>query len=208
MMQTKRPLARLAFQAGTFERGARMLPEEMAVALSYNGTTQAVMMATPAALEDFARGFTLTEGIAAPEEIDSITVVETDLGIDLQIWLQPEAEGRLAVRRRTMAGPVGCGLCGIDSLEEAVRRLPPVTASALRLTPAQVFAAVGAFALQANSRDAAVVATLPPGSYTAQVSGVGGTTGTAIVELYDLTAAALATVDVVAGVATVATRAS
>jgi FdhD protein len=103
MMQTKRPLARLAFQAGTFQRGARMLPEETAVALSYNGTTQAVMMATPAALEDFARGFTLTEGIAAPDEIDSITVVETDLGIDLQIWLRPEAEGRLAARRRTFA---------------------------------------------------------------------------------------------------------
>ena len=154
MMQTKRPLARLAFQAGTFERGARMLPEETAVALSYNGTTQAVMMATPAALEDFARGFTLTEGIAAPDEIDSITVVETDLGIDLQIWLQPEAEGRLAVRRRTMAGPVGCGLCGIDSLEEAVRRLPPVTASALRLTPAQVFAAVGALPAQQPLHDA------------------------------------------------------
>ena len=154
MMQTKRPLARLAFQAGTFQRGARMLPEETAVALSYNGTTQAVMMATPAALEDFARGFTLTEGIAAPDEIDSITVVETDLGIDLQIWLRPEAEGRLAARRRTMAGPVGCGLCGIDSLEEAVRRLPPVTASALRLTPAQVFAAVSALPAQQPLHDA------------------------------------------------------
>ena len=60
-----------------------------------------------------SRGFTLTEGIAAPDEIDSITVVETDLGIDLQIWLRPVAEGRLTARRRTMAGPVGCGLCGI-----------------------------------------------------------------------------------------------
>ncbi|MCA3557136.1 MAG: formate dehydrogenase accessory sulfurtransferase FdhD, partial [Rhodobacter sp.] len=113
MMQTKRPLTRLAYQAGTFEPGVRVLPEETAVALSYNGTTQAVMMATPAALEDFARGFTLTEGIAAPHEIAEITVVGTDLGIDLQIWLHPEAGGRLAARRRTMAGPVGCGLCGI-----------------------------------------------------------------------------------------------
>ena len=131
-----------------------MLPEETAVALSYTGTTQAVMMATPAALEDFARGFTLTEGIATPDEIAGITVVETDLGIDLQIWLRPEAGGRFAARRRTMAGPVGCGLCGIDSLEEAVRRLPPVTASALRLTPDQIFAAVAALPAQQPLHDA------------------------------------------------------
>lgn len=154
MMQTKRPLTRLVCQAGTFQQGVRMLPEETAVALSYNGTTQAVMMATPAALEDFARGFTLTEGIATPDEIAGITVVETDLGIDLQIWLRPEAGGRFAARRRTMAGPVGCGLCGIDSLEEAVRRLPPVTASALRLTPDQIFAAVAALPAQQPLHDA------------------------------------------------------
>jgi len=154
MMQTKRPLTRLVCQAGTFQRGVRMLPEETAVALSYNGTTQAVMMATPAALEDFARGFTLTEGIATPDEIAGITVVETDLGIDLQIWLRPEAGGRFAARRRTMAGPAGCGLCGIDSLEEAVRRLPPVTASALRLTPDQIFAAVAALPAQQPLHDA------------------------------------------------------
>ena len=116
-METKRPLQRLVWQAGSFARGARVLPEEVAVALSYNGTTQAVMMATPQALQDFALGFSLTEGIATPDEIESVTVVETDRGIDLQIWLVPHAEGRLAKRRRTMAGPVGCGLCGIDSLE-------------------------------------------------------------------------------------------
>jgi FdhD protein len=112
------------------------------------------MMATPADLDDFARGFTLTEGIARPEEIDSITPVETDRGIDLQIWLKPQAEDRLAARRRTMAGPVGCGLCGIDSLEEALRVLPPVAASALRLTPAQVCAAVGALSAQQPLHDA------------------------------------------------------
>jgi FdhD protein len=53
-----------------------------------------------------------------------------------------------------MAGPVGCGLCGIDSLEEAVRRLPPVTASALRLTPDQIFAAVAALPAQQPLHDA------------------------------------------------------
>lgn len=142
MMETSHPLPRLAYGPGGVAPGDRRLPAEVAVALSFNGTTQAVMMATPANLEDFALGFALTEGIATQAEIDSITMVETVGGIDVQVWLQPQAEARLANRRRTMAGPVGCGLCGIDSLAEAMRVLPPVPASDLRLTPAQVLAAM------------------------------------------------------------------
>ncbi|NUB44951.1 formate dehydrogenase accessory sulfurtransferase FdhD [Fertoebacter nigrum] len=143
-MDLRHSLPRLAFQAGRLTEGTRMLPEETAVAISYNGTTQAVMMATPADLEDFALGFSLTEGIAAPDEIDSITAVETDRGIDLQIWLVGPAGDRLAARRRSMAGPVGCGLCGIDSLDEALRAVPPVPPSGLALTAAQVMAAIAA----------------------------------------------------------------
>ena len=143
-MQTHRLLSRLAFGPGALAvEGSRMLPEEVAVALSFNGSTQAVMMATPADLTDFAYGFALTEGLARPEEIESIDAVETDKGIDLQIWVKPEAEARLAKRRRTMAGPVGCGLCGIDSLDEAVRAVPAVT-SVFEMTPAQVRAAIAA----------------------------------------------------------------
>ena len=121
----------------------RLCPEEVAIALSYNGSTHAVMMATPADLTDFAYGFSLTEGIATPDEIESIEVVETDKGMDLQIWLRPKAANRQSTRRRSMAGPVGCGLCGIDSLEEAVRQARPVTAD-LRLRPAQIMAAAAA----------------------------------------------------------------
>lgn len=143
-MQTYRALPRLAFGAGGAETGQRALPDEVAVALSYNGSTQAVMMATPADLTDFAYGFSLTEGIARPDEIASITAVETDQGVDLQIWLKTAAEARLGKRRRTMAGPVGCGLCGIDSLAEATRRAPPVPVSKLHLAPAQVMAAAAA----------------------------------------------------------------
>ncbi len=152
-METKRPRARMVFGPLRIEQGERMLPEEVAVALSYNGSTQAVMMATPEALEDFAYGFSLTEGIAAPHEIESVEIVETDRGIDVQIWLDARAEGRLAKRRRTMAGPVGCGLCGIDSLEEAVRTLPPVTAT-LAITPQQVCAAVAALPAHQALHDA------------------------------------------------------
>lgn len=154
MMEVSRPLPRLAFGPGGVSPGDRRLPAEVAVALSFNGTTQAVMMATPAGLEDFALGFAQTEGIATRAEIDSITVVDTEGGIDVQVWLHAEAEARLATRRRTMAGPVGCGLCGIDSLAEAVRALPPVPASNLRLTPMQVLAAITALPQGQSLHDA------------------------------------------------------
>ena len=120
--------------------GTRALPAEIAVALSYDGSTQAVMMATPADLEDFARGFTQTEGIAAPEDIDGIEPVELERGIDLRIWLKPGASARLAERRRTMAGPVGCGLCGLDSLDAAMRA-PKRVRSTLGMGSAEVLAA-------------------------------------------------------------------
>ena len=140
-MKTQRNLSRLSFGAGAGS-GSRALPEEVAIALSFNGSTQAVMMATPADLHDFAYGFALTEGIARPEEIQSLEVVETPLGLDVQIWLSDDAEARLAKRRRTMAGPVGCGLCGIDSLEEALRKVAKVPQTGFHMTPSQIMAAV------------------------------------------------------------------
>lgn len=140
-MTGARPVPRQAF--GAASGGVRLLAEERAVALTFNGTTQAVMMATPADLEDFARGFALTEGIAQPDEITSVEVVALDRGIDVQVWLTPGAGARLAARRRQMAGPVGCGLCGIDSIGEALRDLAPI-ASDFRLSPAQVMAAMAA----------------------------------------------------------------
>ena len=141
MMQSHAPHPRLTFSGGIARQSVRALPAEVAVALSYNGSTHAVMMATPADLMDFARGFTLAEGIAALEEIERIDVVETALGVDLQIWLATGAATRQSGRRRRMAGPVGCGLCGLDSLEEAVRDAPNV-GGALVMTPLQVLSAV------------------------------------------------------------------
>lgn len=143
-MKTHRPLPRLSFGRGADSSGSRELPEEVAIALSFNGTTQAVMMATPADLQDFAYGFALTEGIAKPEEIQSLEIVETPHGLDVQIWLTHEAEARLSRRRRTMAGPVGCGLCGIDSLEEATRRPQMVPGSTFHMSPQEIMAAISA----------------------------------------------------------------
>jgi FdhD protein len=153
MMETKAALSRMVYQAGGFATAPRVLPEETAVALSFNGSTQAVMMATPADLTDFATGFALTEGIARPEEITGIEVVETARGIDVQCWLASPAGERLASRRRRMAGPVGCGLCGIDSLDEALRDPAPVTLS-LRMTPVQICTAVAALPAMQPLHDA------------------------------------------------------
>lgn len=138
---------RLAFGTspqGGIVPGERVLPEEVAVALTFNGSTQAVMMATPDDLEDFAYGFALTEGLAQPDEIESLEVVETEKGLDVQLWVCDAAEARLKERRRVMAGPVGCGLCGIDSLEQAMREMAPLPYGGYRLTPTQIMAAVTA----------------------------------------------------------------
>jgi FdhD protein len=152
-MKGARATPRLVFGASVTP-GERVLPEEVAVALSFNGTTQAVMMATPAELEDFGVGFALTEGIARPEEILSVDVVEVERGVDVQVWLRPEAEARLAARRRVMAGPVGCGLCGIDSIDQALREVPVVQPSPFRMTPAQVRAAVASLPGEQRLHDA------------------------------------------------------
>jgi FdhD protein len=152
-MKGARATPRLAF--GTLvSAGDRVLPEEVAVALSFNGTTQAVMMATPADLEDFGYGFALTEGIADLAEVRSVEVETVPRGRDVQVWLKPEAEARLATRRRTMAGPVGCGLCGIDSIEQALREVPVVAPSPFRMSPAQVLAAVAALPGEQQLHDA------------------------------------------------------
>ncbi|WP_072393557.1 formate dehydrogenase accessory sulfurtransferase FdhD [Hyphomicrobium sp. CS1BSMeth3] len=105
----------------------RELPVEVPVALVYDGTTHAVMMASPTNLEDFALGFSLSEGIvSAPDEIEGVEVVEHAEGIELRMWLAKDRGLALAQRRRSITGPTGCGLCGIESLEAVTQRFPPV----------------------------------------------------------------------------------
>ena len=127
-------ISRLAHRASGTAAANRMVPEETPVAFSFAGTTHAVMMASPADFEDFALGFSLTEGIIAdPQEIEAIEVEDHGAGIDIQIRLKDQANTRFEARRRRLAGPVGCGLCGIESIEEAMRSVDKVGASKLTL---------------------------------------------------------------------------
>jgi FdhD protein len=135
---------RMAWRLGGACEGERAIPEESAVAFTYNGTSYAVMMATPQDLEDFALGFSLTEAIVASlEEIERLDIVEEEIGIELRMWLAPPRAAGLAARRRHLAGPTGCGLCGIESLAEAMRS-PPSVGDGFSLTPREVQQAIDA----------------------------------------------------------------
>lgn len=142
MAGTSSSLPGQAFRAEAPVPVHRALPEEMAVAVVCNGSTQAVMMATPADLRDFAHGFALSEGlIGSVGQVEDFELAEHPDGIEARLWLSEDRAAALAARRRAMAGPVGCGLCGIDSLEQAMRSLPVVPAPVWRLTRAEVAAA-------------------------------------------------------------------
>ncbi|MGO9396471.1 MAG: formate dehydrogenase accessory sulfurtransferase FdhD [Xanthobacteraceae bacterium] len=125
--------------------GKRLVPEETAVAFSYDGGTYAVMMATPQNLEDFALGFSLTEGlVSSAADIRQLDIVEHDNGIELRMWLVEPRAAALSERRRHLAGPTGCGLCGIESLEEAVRMVPRNEDEAATFAPAEIMQALEA----------------------------------------------------------------
>ena len=115
-----RPARRLT--AAGEEALDEVVAQEVAVALVYNGVSHAVMMATPCDLEDFARGFSLTERIVEkPSEIYDIEVEPVGRGIEVRLSIAAQRMAGLQQRRRTLAGRTGCGLCGVDSLDEAMR---------------------------------------------------------------------------------------
>lgn len=113
--------------AGGSESLEEAVAEEVAVALVYNGISHAVMMATPCDLEDFGRGFSLTERIVAKaSEIYDIDAEPVGRGIEVRLEIAAQRMAGLQERRRSLAGRTGCGLCGVDSLDAALREVPAV----------------------------------------------------------------------------------
>jgi FdhD protein len=141
-----RRVARQVWRDGSRKTSERAVPEETAIAFSYDHTTHAVMMASPADLEDFAVGFSLAEGIVtAPDQIEALEIVAVDAGIELRMSIAAAQNDAFLRRRRHLAGPTGCGLCGLESLDEAVRQ-PPAVSSEIRFSTTAVAAALAAVA--------------------------------------------------------------
>jgi FdhD protein len=137
-----RTVHRQVWRESGVSEGLRTIPEETALALTYNGGTYAVMMGTPQNLRDFAVGFSLSEGVVqSPEDIESLDIVPLDDGIELRMWLRQSQADRLSERRRHIAGPTGCGICGIDSIAEAVRPAA-IVAPGRSFSPQQIIAAM------------------------------------------------------------------
>ncbi|OUS02466.1 formate dehydrogenase family accessory protein FdhD [Gammaproteobacteria bacterium 54_18_T64] len=127
------PAVSSSFTAHDWRLGASVsvddqLIEEVAVALVYNGISHVVMMTTPDHLEDFALGFSLTEGIIErPAQLYELNTRQLDDGIEVAMRISNERFALLKAARRNMTGRTGCGLCGAESLEQAIRQPAPVT---------------------------------------------------------------------------------
>ena len=127
-------VSRLKWSGGALSAGHRTIPEEVPVALTYDGTAYAVMMATPLDLPDFALGFSLSEGVVDDAAgIESLEIIEVEGGVEARMWLKPAASARNRGRRRSLLGPTGRSLCGVDSIAQALKSLPGVNREALRV---------------------------------------------------------------------------
>lgn len=138
--------------------GTREVPEETPIALTYGRSTYAVMMATPADIEDFALGFSLTERIVEDAgEIADLEIVTAHRGIEARMILSSDRDAALASRRRRLIGAGGCGLCGIESIEAALAPVAHIKSSA-HFSAATVFHALGSMreAQTLNARTRAV----------------------------------------------------
>jgi len=139
---------RQIWRDGHLGKGTRLIPEETAIALTYNGGTYAVMMGTPRDLRDFAIGFSLSEGIVrSPDEIETLDIVELDDdGIELRMWLASPHADLVNERRRHIAGPTGCGICGVESIAEAVRPAA-IVPKGRTFAPSEIMAAMASITL-------------------------------------------------------------
>ena len=125
--------------SGLRDRG---IASEVPIAISVCGFGYAVMMASPADLEDFAWGFALSERlIDHAAQVERVVIRQEDRGILLDIWLSDDCRERVVERVRHRVGESSCGLCGIENLDQALRPLPKVAAP-VGVRPGSVFAAL------------------------------------------------------------------
>lgn len=127
------PATVLRVRGGVINRQAQTdrLAEETPVALEYNGISHATMLATPCDLEDFAMGFSLTEGIVRnAHDVRGIELRRESGGIVVALEIASACEAGMKERRRAMAGRTGCGLCGVETLPEVMRDIAPVAPGA------------------------------------------------------------------------------
>ncbi len=130
------------WRAGGVEEVPDDVAEEVPVAFLYHGIPHVVMLATPQDLEDLGVGFTFTEAlVGAPAEIHGVEAVALDDACELRLTIAPERFSALLLRQRNLTGRTGCGLCGTETLEEAIRRPAPVGAG-VGLTTVELHAAL------------------------------------------------------------------
>jgi FdhD protein len=153
---TRRPAFRLKGPA--IEQLTATIADEVPVALVYNGLSHAVMMASPTDLEAFALGFSLSEGIlGSPEELLDLSLTRSPGGVEVALHITARRFAGLKDRRRSLAGRTGCGLCGVESLAEALRDVPAIR-SELTVSRAAIDRALAALApLQVLNRAAGAV---------------------------------------------------
>ena len=98
------------------------IAEEVPIAFVYNGISHAVMLASPLDLEDFALGFSIAEGIIEHKsDVYGVEVIHQPNGIELHIEIASEHFQKLKDKRRNLLGRTGCGLCGAENLDQALR---------------------------------------------------------------------------------------
>ena len=126
-MNTSRQVTVSNWQNGQSRSADDHIAAEVPIALTYNRLSHVVMMATPADLEDFALGFSLTEGIVgSPADLLSASILPRDGGLEVAMTITEPWFDRLATQRRNLTGRTGCGLCGAERIEQALRYPAPV----------------------------------------------------------------------------------
>jgi FdhD protein len=134
--------------SGARSNESAQVAEEVPVAFVYGGKPHVVMMCTPADLEDLAIGFTLSEEIVKRvSDVMRVDVVRHARGIEVQMEIPPDAQARVSERTRALAGRTGCGLCGIDAIDSAIRA-PRVTTSKAQFSSGAITRAGEALAAQ------------------------------------------------------------